>query len=135
MKPKPVQWADTVVFVPPITKGQCIKVYDGDTITIATKLPYKDSPMYRFSVRLAGIDAAEIKDKSDLALKAKEKLSEFVLGKEVTLENVETEKYGRLLATVYVNKTNVNQWLLDQKLVISYNGGKKDATAFENIKL
>ena len=28
-------------FVPPITNGKVIKVYDGDTITIASKMPWK----------------------------------------------------------------------------------------------
>jgi hypothetical protein len=40
-------WKDTVVFVPPITGGIVIKVYDGDTITIASKLPYDESKLYR----------------------------------------------------------------------------------------
>uniref|UniRef100_A0A6C0BXJ5 Uncharacterized protein n=1 Tax=viral metagenome TaxID=1070528 RepID=A0A6C0BXJ5_9ZZZZ len=42
-------------FIPPITEGRVIKCYDGDTITIAAFLPYKASPLYKFSVRLAGI--------------------------------------------------------------------------------
>jgi hypothetical protein len=29
-----------IPFVPPITSGTVIKVYDGDTITITSKLPY-----------------------------------------------------------------------------------------------
>lgn len=37
--PENVKWSDTVPFVPPITSGRVIKVYDGDTITIAAKLP------------------------------------------------------------------------------------------------
>ena len=54
-------WKDTIPFIPPISGGVVIKVYDGDTITIASKLPYKKSPLYRFSVRLNGIDSPEIK--------------------------------------------------------------------------
>ena len=52
----PIEWKDCIPFVPPIAMGFVIKVYDGDTITIASKLPYPDSPLYRFSVRLNGID-------------------------------------------------------------------------------
>ena len=50
-------WANTVAFVPPVTSGKVIKVYDGDTITIATKLPINKSPIYKFQVRLTGIDS------------------------------------------------------------------------------
>ena len=46
-----IKWEDTVEFTFPITGGRVIKVYDGDTITIASKLPYEESPMYRLSVR------------------------------------------------------------------------------------
>ena len=47
-----IEWKDTQAFIPPICEGQVIKVYDGDTITIAAKLPYNDSLLYRFSIRL-----------------------------------------------------------------------------------
>ena len=41
-----IKWADTVEFTFPIQGGRVIKVYDGDTITIASKLPFNDSPLY-----------------------------------------------------------------------------------------
>ena len=34
-----IEWKDTIPFIPPVDKGLVIKVYDGDTITIAAKLP------------------------------------------------------------------------------------------------
>ena len=58
-----IKWEDTVEFTFPIKGGRVIKVYDADTITIASKLPYDDSPMYRLSVRLNGIDTPEMKGK------------------------------------------------------------------------
>ena len=58
-----IKWEETVEFTFPITGGHVIKVYDADTITIASKLPYDNSPMYRLSVRLNGIDTPEIKGK------------------------------------------------------------------------
>ena len=57
-------WADTIPFIPPVTAGFVIKVYDGDTITVAARLPYADSPLYRFPVRLRGIDSPEIRGKT-----------------------------------------------------------------------
>ena len=38
-----IEWSQTIPFIPPITQGIVIKVYDGDTITIASKLPYEKS--------------------------------------------------------------------------------------------
>ena len=59
-----VSWENTVPFVPPVENGNVIKVYDGDTITIASKLPLRTS-LFRFSMRLNGIDTPEIKGKDD----------------------------------------------------------------------
>ena len=39
-------------FIPPITSGRVIKCYDGDTITVASYLPYNKSNLYKFSVRI-----------------------------------------------------------------------------------
>ena len=98
---KEIKWGDTIPFVPPVTKGYVIKVYDGDTITIASKLPYDTSPLYRFSVRLNGIDTPEIKGKTEeekiSAKKVQKILEDMILKKTVHLKNVTTEKYGRIL--------------------------------------
>ena len=51
-----IKYEDCIPFVPPLTEGIVVKVYDGDTITIASKMPWKDSPYYRFSVRINGIN-------------------------------------------------------------------------------
>ena len=122
-------WDNTAPFVPPVTRGKVIKVYDGDTITIASKLPYKSSEIYRFSVRLRGIDSPEIKSKSpvekELAMNSKMSLSNVILGQMVDLKNVSTEKYGRILADVYVDHVNINKWMLENKLAVPYDGGKK----------
>ena len=127
--PSDATWANTVPFVPPVTRGKVIKVYDGDTITIATKLPFPDSPVYRFPVRLHGIDSPEIKGKSPeeiaLAKIARDALSNMIMDKTVELRNVNTEKYGRLLANVYIDNIHINQWMLDNKYAIEYDGGTK----------
>ena len=123
-----IQWSDTLQFIPPIDSGQVIKVYDGDTFTLAGHLPYSGSPLYRFSVRLNGIDCAEIKGKTEeekvSALKARDQLSALILGKTVTLKNVKNEKYGRLLADVYVGDLHVNQYMLDNGSTFKKSGAK-----------
>jgi len=133
----PIQWKDCQPFVPPISSGQVIKVYDGDTITIAAQLPYPESPIYRFSVRLFGIDAPEIKGKSEeekvAAHVAQKSLEDLILHKTVRLENRGQEKYGRILADVYLDKIHVNQWLLDNKHAKVYYGGKKEEFQHQSI--
>jgi micrococcal nuclease len=128
-----IKWEDTIEFTFPIKGGRVIKVYDGDTITIASKLPFTESPLYRLSVRLNGIDTPEIKgkteDEKNAAKKARDALSGLILNKYVLLMNIESEKYGRILADVYVenngNNIHLNQWMLDNRYAISYEGKKK----------
>jgi micrococcal nuclease len=122
-------YVNTNPFVPLITKGKVIKVYDGDTITVASKLPYPGAPFQRFSVRLRGVDSPEIKthsfDEKQAAIKSRDALHELIYGKIVILQNVSTEKYGRVLADVYIDDIFVNRWLLDNHYAITYDGGKK----------
>jgi endonuclease YncB( thermonuclease family) len=126
-----IKWEDTVEFTFPIKGGRVIKVYDADTITIASKLPYDESPMYRLSVRLNGIDTPEMKGKSvsdeekDAAQQARDFVSNLVLNKYVSLENIDSEKYGRILADVYVGNIHLNDLLLKERYAVKYDGGTK----------
>lgn len=124
-----IKWEDTVEFTFPIEGGRVIKVYDGDTITIASKLPFDNSPLYRLSVRLNGIDTPEIKGKTDdekiAAKQVKDALSKLILHKYVTLKNIQTEKYGRILADVYIGELHINMWLITEKYAVNYDGGTK----------
>lgn len=125
-----ITWTNTKVFIPPLTHGYVIKVYDGDTITIATKLPLiDDENYYRFSVRLRGIDTPEMKtsneDEKEIALLAKEYVKNLVYNKTVQLQDIEYDKYGRLLSNVYYNETNISTFLLEKRLALAYDGGTK----------
>lgn len=117
------------LFIPPITSGFVVKVYDGDTITIISKLPYEESALYKFSVRLNGIDCPEIKGETlqekQCAQLARDELSKLILNKEIILKNLTTEKYGRILADVYLDDLHLNQYMLDKKLAVKYDGGTK----------
>ena len=117
-------YATTVPFLPPLKEGKVIKVYDGDTITIGAILY---DVAYRFSVRLNGIDTPEIHgpDK-ERAVLARDDLSKFIMNKMVRLENVGTEKYGRILADVYLDQVHINQWMLDRGHAKEYHGCKKN---------
>jgi len=124
-----INYDNTVPFVPPINGGKVVKVYDGDTFTLASKLPNADSPIYRFSIRLNGIDAPEIKGKTqaekELAVKSRDALNKLIMNKIVRLENISIEKYGRILADVYIDNICVNEYMIDNKYAIRYDGGTK----------
>jgi len=126
-----IKWEDTVEFTFPIKGGTVIKVYDGDTITIASKLPYNSSPLYRFSVRLNGIDTPEIKglnvtdEEKEAAKQARDFVSNLVLHKYIKLENIKNEKYGRILADVYIDDLHLNELLIKERYAVKYDGGTK----------
>tara|TARA_B100001769_G_scaffold195119_1_gene155556 strand:+ start:44917 stop:45399 length:483 start_codon:yes stop_codon:yes gene_type:complete len=117
-------------FVPEITNGRVIKCYDGDTITIAGYLPYKESKLYKFSVRINGIDCPEIRSKNEnekkCALIAKKMVENKIINKIVNLQNVKTEKYGRLLADVIIDDLSIGPWLIEQNLAVNYDGKTKN---------
>ena len=137
-----IKWEDTIEFTFPITGGRVIKVYDADTITIASKLPYDTSPMYRLSVRLNGIDTPEIKGKGisdeekEYAKIARDYVSDLVFNKFVRLENIQSEKYGRILADVYVGDIHLNDLLIKERYAVKYDGGtKKKPQSWRRYKL
>jgi len=123
---------DIKTFIPEITEGRVIKCYDGDTITVAAYLPFKESELYKFSVRINGIDCPEITSKVETekqcALLAKTSVENKLLNNMIKLENVKTEKYGRILADIFLKNEptiSIGKWLIDQKLAVKYDGKKK----------
>lgn len=114
------------VYIPKLINVPVIKVYDGDTITIAVKI---DKTYYKYRVRLSGIDTPEIKTNNERekqrAIQAREYLSSLILHKNVHIKDVFYEKYGRLCGTIYYKNKNINQTMIDSGCAVSYNGGKK----------
>jgi endonuclease YncB( thermonuclease family) len=85
--------------LPDIKYGQVIKVYDGDTITIATPLFNGDEvphiETYRFNIRLRGINTPELRTKiikKGNGDRVRDYLASLVMDKIVRLENVGVEK-------------------------------------------
>jgi endonuclease YncB( thermonuclease family) len=62
----------------------------------------------------------------ECSLIAKEELSKQILDKIVTLRNIQTEKYGRILADVYIDDLCVNTYMLEKRLAVAYDGGTKN---------
>jgi endonuclease YncB( thermonuclease family) len=129
------KWGNTIEFVPLVTEGKVIKVYDCDTITIATRFPYltsldESNITYRFHIRLLGIDTPEMKTKNEddktIAYLAQKTLSELILNKTVRLTNISLDKYGRILANVFTeDETELSKWAIENRFAVPYDGGTK----------
>ena len=118
-------------FIPPLVSGKVIKVYDGDTITISSKVPgLINSKYYKFSIRLNGIDTPEIKtndnNEKEIAIKARDFLKNLIFDKVIELKNIKTEKYGRLLCDIYLGEMYLNDLMIKNKLAVKYDGKKKE---------
>ena len=110
-----------------------IKVVDGDTIDVDIDLGFKIS--YTQRVRLAGIDTPEsrtkdLKEKA-LGLEVKEKLKKSIDAAKdiiiVTEKPDSTEKYGRILGWLYLDKAakSINEQLIEEGYAWGYMGATK----------
>lgn len=121
-------------FVPEITCGKIVRVYDGDTVTIAARFKVDGEyipKLFRFNVRLRGIDSPELRTKNDiekkLAIKSRDALKDLIINKMVRLENVDYDKYGRILADMILieNRINIGEWMISNEYAVKYDGGTK----------
>jgi endonuclease YncB( thermonuclease family) len=62
---------------------------------------------------------------ADKAMCARDALSEFVFHKVVTLKDVGYDKYGRILADIYLDDVHLNNWMLQRGHAVPYFGGKR----------
>ena len=124
-----ISWENTIPFKPNISYGKVIKVYDGDTITIAAK-PYREEPVFRFTLRLLNVDCPEIRSKDENEKKAaiivRDKLKDLIYNKCVSITDIASDKYGRVLCNVWLDDCNISNWLLTNNLAVKYDGGKKE---------
>ena len=103
-----------------------VRNYDGDTMTV--NIPGVH-PLFEneIGIRVRGIDTLEIREKYPFEKqKAKETktLIEGILNRanEITLHDIEREKYFRIVASVIVDGQNLSDLLLAKKLAVPYDG-------------
>ena len=120
---------NTKPFIPPITFAKVVKVYDGDTVTVAACLYGK---IFRFSMRLLGIDTPEINAHSPFenarAIEIRDHLHTLLFDKFVRVKIVDNDKYGgRYLGYLWTIPTNmcINVHMLEQNFAVRYDGQKK----------
>lgn len=117
-------------YLPDIRYGKVVKVYDGDTITVVAQ-PYVDSSLYKFSIRLFGIDTPELRSKNENEKKAaifvQKYLEDLIFNKFIIIDVLSQDKYGRILANIYLDNcdTDISSLLLSKKYGLPYNGGTK----------
>jgi endonuclease YncB( thermonuclease family) len=91
-------------------------------------------------VRLRGIDSPEIRSKTpeekQAATKSRDALAAKVINQMVFLQNMDMEKYGRVLADVFLEESSrsgsneeqsINEWMLEHHYAVPYTGGTKVA--------
>lgn len=114
--------------------AKVLSVYDGDTITVSTRLTSSE-PFARYSVRLAGIDTPELRGPQRAAgLVVRDKLRGVLRpGRMVIIDFDSEDKYGRLLGRVYTIKgwwsrkrsVDICEWLVKCGYALRYDGGTK----------
>lgn len=88
-----------------------MKIYDGDTLTVRVDLGFNIFTVQR--LRLARINAWEVRGTERPAgLIARDWLRTQILGNEVEVETSKTGKYGRYIAEVSHNGSNISDALV-----------------------
>ena len=127
-----------------IFKAKCIKVYDGDTITVAIMF---SGDYYKFNIRMDKYDSPELRPKNTdktkrmlekkWAYESRNFLSDLILNKIILLRCGEYDLYGRILGNVELNGVNINNTMLAYGYCRPYSGGHKDEwdfSSFEKIR-
>lgn len=101
--------------------GRIVRVLDGDTVEVL-------ETGYRLTrVRLAGIDAPE--KSQPFGQHSRQELSSLVAQRTVTVTGEDTDRYGRLLGTVWLGATDVNAEQIRKGLAWAYRYHGKPARA------
>ena len=98
-------------------KGKVVSIADGDTVTIVVAdnsanskflHPPSSQPSSKkqYRIRLNDIDAPE--SKQAFGNKSKENLKNYIYQKDVVVKYESTDKYGRILGTIYYQGKDIN---------------------------
>lgn len=112
-----------------------VRVVDGDTMDVAVYRP-EYGRCYRYRVRLYGIDTPEKRPPLSQANREAEMAASARASDAITAKIAETQyrvhaqfhgsdKYGRLLCTIYQDDVDLCQWMIDQGHAVPYFGKTK----------
>ena len=108
-------FADTLI-------GKVVSIADGDTVTLLN-----DNQQTR--IRLAEIDTPE--KNQPYGKKAKNALSDFIFNKEVQVEVVTIDRYGRTVGIIFLDTLNINREMVKAGHAWVYVKYAKDKTLFD----
>lgn len=80
--------------------------------------------MHKQKARLLGINTPEVRGKErEAGLVSRDRLRELIDGKDIIIATHKDKggKYGRLLATIFLDGVNINQQLVDEGLAEVYD--------------
>ena len=91
--------------------GKVVSIADGDTFTMLVN--HK-----QMKIRLHGIDCPE--KRQDFGMVAKQFLSDNIFEKIVTVNEMNTDRYKRIIGMVFIHGANINEKLLQAGLAWHY---------------
>ena len=89
-----------------------LRVSDGDTIAV-------DCNGKTLKIRFCGMDAPE--KSQPMGQDSKQALARLIDGQKVTIKPIETDRYGRTAAEVWVNHKNLNQQMIKSGMAYVYD--------------
>jgi len=103
------------VFAGQMVVGMVRNVYDGDTILMTTK------DQNKLKIRLFGIDAPEPgRPEQSYARIARRTLMYKIMGREVTAEIIESDKYKRAVAIIRYQGRDINREMVSEGMAWAY---------------
>ena len=105
-------------------EGKVVAITDGDTIKVKTSRNKVEK------IRLAQIDTPE--KKQPWGQKAKQALSNKIFGKQVKVDIVTTDRYGRLVGTVWYVGDDINRAMVREGHAWVYRKYAKDKSLFDD---
>ena len=114
--------------------AKVVGVSDGDTVNVLTDKPCNSgknckSGKIQYRVRLAEIDTPE--KKQPYGSRSKQALSDLVFGRQVKVDTIDTDRYGRLVAQLYIDGKWVNAELVKSGSAWVYRQYVKSPLLFE----
>ena len=108
----------------PECKGKVVGISDGDTFTLLT------ADQKQVKVRLSEIDTPE--SNQAYGTRAKQALSDLIFSKQVEVVKEDIDRYGRLVAHVYVDGIHVNRKMVLEGHAWVYRQYNKDKTLLQD---
>lgn len=106
--------------------GKVVKVADGDTVTV---LRTDGARPEQVRVRLSSIDAPE--KRQPWGTRSRQLLSDLVFDRQVRVEELGTDRYGRTIGVVHVGRLNANREMVRQGLAWAYRQYLNDSALLQ----